>query len=228
MRREYRILLAALLGFAVLALGAQWAKTTKPRGDAVSAAALTSNSVTQSAVSPISVVQSGVTPISVTEISEPLMPAVAAVVPAETLAASTGNGCADTGHSAVVDRVNQRAWLCDNGEITDKFVMTSANSQPDPGTYKVYAKDLNASSMFTGKYSKMTHFVAFAKGKYTGARIAFHSIPTYTDGQFVQPLDSVGTPEKHGASSGCIRVLPDDSVKIWDWLAKGDPVTVVS
>ena len=73
-----------------------------------------------------------------------------------------------------------------------------------------------------------THFVAFTRGKYANARIAFHSIPKYSNGEYVQPLESVGAAEKHGASAGCIRVLPEDSVKIWDWLDKGDPVIVVS
>jgi peptidoglycan hydrolase-like protein with peptidoglycan-binding domain len=136
--------------------------------------------------------------------------------------------CQASGHSAAVDRFNQRAWLCADGAITKVMPMTSAWSQPDPGSYEVYAKDLNASSTLTGEYSTMTHFVAFAHGKYTGARIAFHSIPKYSNGEYIQPLDSVGTEELHGESSGCIRVLPDDAVEIWDWLDIGDAVTVVS
>ena len=136
--------------------------------------------------------------------------------------------CSDSGRSAVVDRFNQRAWLCDSGEITEVMPMTSAVSQPDPGTYEVYAKDLNASSTLTGDYSEMTHFVAFTYGKYAGARIAFHSVPTYPNGEYVQPLDTVGTAELHGDSSGCIRVLPDDAELIWDWLDVGDSVTVVT
>jgi peptidoglycan hydrolase-like protein with peptidoglycan-binding domain len=136
--------------------------------------------------------------------------------------------CAEEGRSAVVDRFNQRAWLCEDGEITDEMPITSAVSQPDPGTYEVYAKDLDASSTLTGEYSTMTHFVAFTYGKYQGARIAFHSVPTYSNGEYVQPLDSVGSPQQYGDSSGCIRVLPDDAVLIWDWLDVGDTVTVVS
>ena len=136
--------------------------------------------------------------------------------------------CSDSGRSAVVDRFNQRAWLCESGEIAEVMPMTSAVSQPDPGTYEVYAKDLNASSTFTGDYSEMTHFVAFTYGKYEGARIAFHSVPTYPNGEYVQPLDTVGTAELHGDSSGCIRVLPDDAELIWDWLDVGDSVTVVT
>ena len=136
--------------------------------------------------------------------------------------------CPDTAHGAIVDRARQRGALCDGGRISYEFPLTSAWAQPDPGTYPVYAKDLKASSTFGGHYSTMTHFVAFTKGKFTGARVAFHSVPTLTNGDYVQPLDSVGTEQFHGASSGCIRVLPDDAVKIWDWLAKGDKVHVTS
>jgi peptidoglycan hydrolase-like protein with peptidoglycan-binding domain len=136
--------------------------------------------------------------------------------------------CASDGRSAVVDRRNQRAWLCADGAITRELPITTAVSQPDPGTYQVYAKDLEAASTISGSYTEMTHFVAFTYGKYQGARIAFHSVPTYPGGGYVQPLESVGTAELFGASSGCIRVLPDDAVAIWDWLAVGDDVIVVS
>jgi len=136
--------------------------------------------------------------------------------------------CPDTGRAAVVDRFNQRAWLCDDGDITEQMPITSAVSQPDPGTYEVYAKDMNASSTLSGEYSTMTHFVAFTYGKYQGARIAFHSVPKYPNGEYVQPLDSVGTQELFGDSSGCIRVLPDDAELIWSWLDVGDTVRVIT
>ena len=136
--------------------------------------------------------------------------------------------CPDVGRAAVVDRFNQRAWLCEAGAITEIMPMTSAVSQPDPGTYQVYAKDLRASSTISGEYSEMTHFVAFSYGKYQGARIAFHSIPTYPNGEYVQPLDSVGAPELFGESAGCIRVLPEHAELIWSWLDIGDTVKVVT
>ena len=136
--------------------------------------------------------------------------------------------CADTGRVAVIDRFNQRAWLCDDGAIAEQMPITSAISQPDPGTYEVYAKDMNASSTITGEYSTMTHFVAFTYGKYMGARIAFHSVPKYPNGEFIQPLASVGSPEQYGDSSGCIRVLPDDAELIWRWLDIGDTVIVIT
>ncbi len=145
-----------------------------------------------------------------------------------TLPSGPDLGCAPTGSSAAVDRVAQRAWLCEDGRTVKDFPITSAWSMPDPGEYPIYAKDLHASSTFGGHYSTMTHFIAFSYGKNTGARVAFHSVPVLTNGQFVQPLDSVGTLVRRGDSSGCIRVLPDDAVMLWDALDVGDVVTVLT
>ncbi len=74
----------------------------------------------------------------------------------------------------------------------------------------------------------MTHFVAFTRGEETGARVAFHTVPVLRDGEYVQPLASVGTQMEYGETSGCIRVLPEQGQVIWDWLQKGDEVRVIS
>ncbi len=136
--------------------------------------------------------------------------------------------CAAHGHSALVDRKRQRTWLCTDGRRGPEMPATTAWSMPDPGTYHVYAKDLNATSTFGGHFSRMTHFVAFSYGKRTKARVAFHSLPVLNNGQFVQPLDSVGDLRQRGESNGCIRVRPDDAVAIWDHLAIGDAVIVLN
>ena len=136
--------------------------------------------------------------------------------------------CPTTAHAAVVDRDRQRAWLCDNGVALPEFVVTTARTMPDPGVYPVYDKDMHASSTFGGHYSTMTHFVAFTYGKNTGARIAFHTVPVLRNGEYVQPLESVGTEERFGDSAGCIRVLPEQGQVIWDWLQEGDEVRILT
>ena len=136
--------------------------------------------------------------------------------------------CPTTPHAAVIDRDRQRAYLCDNGVALPEFVVTTAIGQPDPGTYPVYAKSMHASSRLGGHYSTMTHFVAFARGEDTGARVAFHTVPVLRNGEYVQPLASVGTQLHFGDSSGCIRVLPEEGQVIWDWLQKGDEVRVIT
>ena len=133
-----------------------------------------------------------------------------------------------TPHGAVIDRDRQRAYLCDNGVALPEFVVTTAIGQPDPGTYPVYAKSMFASSRLGGHYSTMTHFVAFTRGEDTGARVAFHTVPVLRNGEFVQPLASVGTQLHFGDTWGCIRVLPEEGQVIWDWLQKGDEVRVVT
>jgi len=136
--------------------------------------------------------------------------------------------CPSTPHGAVVDRARQLAWLCADGAVQVPFPITTAVSQPDPGTYDVYAKDMQTTSSFGEEFSYLDRFVAFTTGKYTGARIAFHAIPRYEDGTLAQSIDSVGQPELFGESAGCIRVRPDDAVMIWDFLAIGDQVRVVT
>ena len=150
------------------------------------------------------------------------------VVPVAVYAFADPATCPPSGRAAVVDRETQRGWLCGDGRVTAELPITSAWIQPDPGDYGVYAKDMHSSSQFTGRYSTMTHFVAFTHGEVRGARIAFHSVPTYDDGSFVQPLESVGALERRGESAGCIRVLPADAELIWSWLEIGDLVRVVS
>jgi hypothetical protein len=161
---------------------------------------------------------------------------IAVTVPAPTTTAGPveispelSAGCPETPHGAAVDRDRQRAWLCDQGIAVYEFPFTGAISQPDPGTYWVYAKDMNSSSSSSAGRSDMTHFVAFTYGKFRGARIAFHSVPTWhRDGTLVQPLESVGDPARRGESAGCLRVVPDDAVRVWDWLAVGDEVHVLN
>ena len=53
-------------------------------------------------------------------------------------------------------------------------------------------------------------------------------MPTHPDGEFIQTLESVGTEELHGQSSGCIRARPDDAILVWDHLEVGDTVRVIS
>jgi hypothetical protein len=136
--------------------------------------------------------------------------------------------CPSSGHAAVIDRATQTAWLCADGTALPRFPITTARNQPDPGSYRVYAKDRLTTSTFGGHFSYLDNFVAFTRGKFTGARIAFHALPRTAGGHPYQPYDTVGSPQWHGASSGCIRVLPEQSRVIWDHLGVGDPVIVIS
>ena len=52
--------------------------------------------------------------------------------------------------------------------------------------------------------------------------------PVLSNGEYAQPLDSVGTEERFGDTSGCIRVLPEQGQVVWDWLDIGDEVRVIN
>lgn len=159
----------------------------------------------------------------------PTTAAAATTAPPVTLSPVLSSFCPGGHHAAVVDRDRQSAWLCEDGVAVYEFAFTGAISQPDPGTYPVYAKDLQSSSTSSAGTSTMTHFVAFTHGKFRGARIAFHSVPIWSSsGELVQPLESVGDLDRRGESAGCLRVHPDDAVRVWDWLAEGDDVRVIT
>ena len=136
--------------------------------------------------------------------------------------------CPATPRGVVVDRANQRAWLCFAGIVVRVMPITSASDQPDPAVYEIYAEDLQTTSYYGPRPSVLDHFVAFTRGKYEGARIGFHAVPRYRDDTLAQSLETVGTPELFGASSGCIRLRPEDALALWDFLAVGDQVHVIT
>ncbi|MCA1481125.1 L,D-transpeptidase, partial [Bradyrhizobium sp. NBAIM08] len=68
----------------------------------------------------------------------------------------------------------------------------------------------------------MKYFVRFAEGD-TGAAIGFHDIPVDDDGDLVQTLDQLGTPQSHG----CIRQEQEDAIALWEFTDIGTEVVVV-
>jgi hypothetical protein len=129
----------------------------------------------------------------------------------------------------VIDRNRQRSWLCaDSYRVGDEIPVTTARSQPAPGVYAVFAKDPLTTSTFGPRFAYLDDFVAFATGRYSGARIGFHAVPRAGGSEYLQAFDSVGQLDWWGASAGCIRARPTDARRIWNWLAVGDPVIVLT
>ena len=67
----------------------------------------------------------------------------------------------------------------------------------------------------------MKYFVRFTEGD-TGAAIGFHDIPVDDDGELVQTLDQLGTPQSHG----CIRQEQEDAIALWEFADIGTEVVV--
>ena len=78
------------------------------------------------------------------------------------------------------------------------MAVTTAISQPLPGTYQVYAKDRVTTSRFGHGFSYLDDFVAFSKGRFTGARIAFHAVPRTAGGDVSPTLRDPGRARSAG------------------------------
>jgi hypothetical protein len=233
MPRGSHVLVRALAAVSVLFLVAQCSNSSALTSETTvsSAAATVVDTSPDTTVAPLEAISTTSTAIretTTTSIAETTTTTVAEQTTTTSPAPVIDPNCPITPHGAVIDRTRQRAWLCDNGVALPEFNITTAREQPDPGTYPVFAKSMNASSRLGGHYSTMTHFVAFTRGERTGARVAFHTVPVLRSGEYVQPLASVGTQQRFGESAGCIRVLPEQGQVVWDWLQKGDEVVVIT
>jgi len=136
----------------------------------------------------------------------------------------SADDCPSSERGAVVYRPLQRAILCDAGAIVLEFPVTTARRVPDPGEFTVSSRNRWVRSTIGDHDSILTNFVAFTT---TSPRIAFHTVPKDLDGNWVQPLSSVGELRRWGESAGCIRVLPETSEFIWDFLRNGDLVRLI-
>ncbi|MEO8267273.1 MAG: L,D-transpeptidase [Ilumatobacteraceae bacterium] len=240
MSRRFPLLVRALAGLGMVVLVAQCSSSsalsevTVGQPEAVETSAVETSAVETSAAATAAVTTepAGTTSSTIPATTIATIEPTATSVPEPTTTTAPplviDPNCPTTPHAAVIDRDRQRAWLCDNGLALPEFVITTAREQPDPGTYPVFAKSMHASSRFGGHYSTMTHFVVFARGEESGARVGFHTVPVLRTGEFAQPLASVGTQMEYGQTSGCIRVPPEHGQVIWDWLQKGDQVHVIT
>lgn len=231
MQSVYRVLARALAATAALGLVVQCGGSPTPTASPQAGTATVATSPASSSTAPdTSVADNRVAESSTTTVLTTLPAETAMTLPPVTTIAMPvlDPNCPATIHAAVIDRERQRAWLCDRGVALPEFVITTARTLPDPGTFEVFDKDIKAWSAFGGHHSTMTHFVAFTLGENTGARVGFHTVPVLSNGEYAQPLDSVGTEERFGDTSGCIRVLPEQGQVVWDWLDIGDEVRVIN
>ncbi len=163
---------------------------------------------------------SAVTIPEVTRSTNPAPEQVTPQEPAETdLPADTG-----WGRRIVFDMSDQRVWLVDRGENGDEvrrtyLVSGSVTDNLEPGTYSVYSRSRWAVGVDDS--GTMEYFVRFTRGDH--AAIGFHSIPT-KDGQLVQTLADLGTPQSHG----CIRQAKPDAIRLWTFAPVGTKVVVTA
>jgi hypothetical protein len=151
------------------------------------------------------------------DLPEELDPLDAVATADETLPADSGDG-----YRVVFSESRQRVWLVDSDGGVERTYLVSGSlyDNLEPGTYEVFSRSEQAYA-FDGSGS-MKYFVRFAEGD-TGAAIGFHDIPVGNDGDLVQTLDQLGTPQSHG----CIRQERDDAIALWEFADIGTDVVVV-
>jgi hypothetical protein len=130
---------------------------------------------------------------------------------------------ADTGWGKriVFDISDQRVWLVAPGDEVSRTYLVSGSltDNLEPGTYSVYSRSRWAVGVDDS--GTMEYFVRFTHGDH--AAIGFHSIPT-KDGQLVQTLTELGTPQSHG----CIRQAKQDAIRLWNFAPVGTKVVVTA
>jgi hypothetical protein len=155
-----------------------------------------------------------------------LVSATVAVAPRE---AEAANGCTGRGHSIVIDRARQRAWLCDGSrQVGQRFPITTQRYQPNPATYRVFSKSPAVRITFNGRAAVLDWWVGFTYGRFTGRTIGLHGVPRYVRGGYGQPLSTVGTMAWFGRTGGCIRLVPAQARVVYGWLSIGSRVVVIS
>ena len=132
---------------------------------------------------------------------------------------ATDDDCPDTPHGAIVDRANQRGALCADGDHHVRVPDHDGDEPARPG----HLPDVREGHERQQHVRRALQHDDPLRGVHPRqVQGCPHRVPQHaqvSNGEYVQPLDSVGSRAMHGESSGCIRVLPDDAVKIWDWLS---------
>ena len=125
---------------------------------------------------------------------------------------------APAGHSAIVDRIAQRMWLCDDGwPVTGWMPFTAGPINDAPaGEYRVFFK----SNPWYGAGYTLWHFTAFTRGD-QGGRVAFHKYVAMSESQ-------VGTEAFRNASHGCFRMRAADAAFVYSFLGYGDRVRILN
>lgn len=146
----------------------------------------------------------------------PTVPSEALGTAAEVVALPPGSG---SGRRVVFSESDQRVWLvAEDGQVERTYLVSgSVYDNLDPGTYQVYSRSRQAWGIDDS--GTMRFFVRFTRGE--TAAIGFHDIPV-ADGQPVQSVDQLGTPQSHG----CIRQRRADARALWRFAPLGTTVVV--
>jgi putative cell wall-binding protein len=150
-------------------------------------------------------------------------------VTASAIARHTGTSCrpwsppfpqVGTGKRIIYGNSAQRVWLVDaNEQLVDTYLVSGKRGVPNPGTYRVFSKSVNAWG--PGGTVTMKHMVRYTWGNRYA--LGFHSIPRRLNGTPIQTEAQLGT----FRSAGCTRQADHKAKALYYWAPIGTKVIVL-
>ena len=138
---------------------------------------------------------------------------------------TAGNIIANLGRKSIIlDLKMQRARTIEKGVVVAEFQISSgAAVTPTPvGKFEIHRKqELRVSNLETPY--RMPYYMAFTKSESHG----LHALPylggsAANSGYWQEALTHIGTPVSHG----CVRFLPEDAAKLYEWVEVGTAVYI--
>lgn len=121
-----------------------------------------------------------------------------------------------------VIKSQQRLYKFENGELTKTYIVSTGLTWDTPiGNFQVLGKQKMTISYF-GQWW-MENYLPI--GTINGYRFGFHAIPYHKDAAgnvFHRDPNTMGSP----ATGGCIQLVPEESLELFEWADVGTPVYI--
>jgi lipoprotein-anchoring transpeptidase ErfK/SrfK len=129
-----------------------------------------------------------------------------------------------SGMRIIFSNSGNRVWLVDsNGQLVRSFLVSGKKGVPTPGTYHVMSQSRWTQSKFVSPVIHMEYMTRFAISPNKKNTIGFHAIPS-REGVPMQTPAQLGTFQ----SGGCVRMLKDNAIFIFNWATVGTKVVVLA
>jgi lipoprotein-anchoring transpeptidase ErfK/SrfK len=123
-----------------------------------------------------------------------------------------------------IDLDRQMMFLLEDGLPVNTYPISSGKAiTPTPvGLFQVYRKqELRISAQVI--HYRMPYYLSFTKnGSHGMHALPYLGISPSSSWYWSEALDHIGIPVSHG----CVRLLPDDALALYEWAGVGIPVTI--
>lgn len=126
----------------------------------------------------------------------------------------------------LIDLRQQMIFLLEDGTLVETYQISTGKAlTPTPlGVFQVYRKQELRISKQTVPY-RMPYYISFTKNGSHGIHaLPYLGLSSVSSWYWAEALSHIGTPVSHG----CVRLLPDDALALYEWADVGIPVTISS